>query len=62
MKSVSCKEISGLTCDFVSEAETAEEAKNGLLEHGMSKHLNLMVSLSEEDKKKMMDHVDEVLK
>ena len=61
MKSVSCNEISGLSCDFVSEADSAEEAKRGLILHGMTDHKDLLDSLSEEELMKMMEHLDEVL-
>lgn len=62
MKTISCHALSGQTCNFVAKGETAEEAKNDILHHGMTVHPEMMAKMTDEDKKKMELEMNEMLK
>lgn len=38
MKTLACKDLGAMDCDFVAKAETAEEAVKVMTEHAMSMH------------------------
>ena len=59
MKELKCREVGGL-CDFIASGETGEEAKQKLMIHGMEAHAAKMSVMSEDDKQKMMDKMDEM--
>jgi predicted small metal-binding protein len=62
MKHLKCKDVSGQTCDFVSEGESDNDVKMKLIKHGKEVHKEMMEGLSDEEHKDMEKKMDELLK
>ena len=61
MMKLACRDV-GVDCDFVATGNTAEEVKKKGMDHAMMVHKDKMDSMNEDEKKKMMMKIDEVLK
>jgi len=61
MKSLSCKDM-GTDCHFVATGDTAEEAKNKMVEHAKADHAEMFNKMSEDEKMGMMKMMDEKMK
>jgi len=61
MKSLACKDVSGLECEYVAEGETNEEVKAALAQHGADEHAEEMEAMTPEDVEQMMAKMDELL-
>ena len=63
MFKISCKELTNTECDFVSEGETAEEAKANFYKHGAesSLHKEAHENATDEEKEIFSKKVDEYL-
>ena len=63
MFKISCKELTNKECDFVSEGETAEEAKANFYKHGAESplHKEAYENATDEEKANFSKKVDEYL-
>lgn len=61
MKSLSCKQMGNSDCEYVAEAETAEEVKQKMWEHAEHIHKDKIASMSEEEKEKANGMMDQIL-
>lgn len=63
MFKISCKELTNTECDFVSEGETAEEAKANFYKHGAesSLHKEAYENATDEEKANFSKKIDEHL-
>jgi len=61
MKSLSCKEVGGMECDFTATGETNDEVKKKLHEHAAEVHKDKLEGMSDEDKQKIGAKMDELL-
>lgn len=58
MKELKCANYGPAECTYVAEGETNEEAKEKIMQHGMSEHAEMMSSMSEEQKQELTDKIE----
>jgi len=59
MWKISCADLGDSSCHFEATGQTAEEAKQKLMEHAKAAHADKLAGMSEVDKASMMKMVDE---
>jgi predicted small metal-binding protein len=58
MKSLSCKDMGAMDCEFVATGDTVEEVKQKMMAHAQEAHADVLANLSPEEmdeKNKMME-------
>ena len=65
MKTLSCKDMGTMECDFVAKSETEDEVVGSMMDHAKQSHPDKMTMMPEEEMKNMMkskvkDEVDQV--
>lgn len=61
MKSVACKDVSGFDCEYIAEADTSEEVKAALAQHGAEAHADEMEAMEPDEAEQMTAKIDEAL-
>ncbi len=66
MKTLACKDMGVMDCDFMATAETAEEAMKMATDHAMTAHAEKMAEMAktmtpEEMNAMMMSHVKDAM-
>jgi len=61
MKTLKCKEVSGVACAFEACGETNEEAINVLFEHGSLQHKEMLDKMDELSEEKMFEKMNFIL-
>jgi len=54
MKTLSCKDLGTMECDFVAKGETEDEVVNSMMEHAKEMHPEKVGAMPEEEMKNMM--------
>ena len=61
MKKLSCKDIGGEGCNFVATGETNKEVIDKMFAHAARAHKDILVKMSESEKRAMMTKMNELL-
>ncbi len=62
MKSISCREVGGLDCDYIAKGETAEEVKKEAFAHAEQVHKDILQKMNPDDLKKLTERMDSLIK
>jgi predicted small metal-binding protein len=62
MKTLACKDVAGIQCNFVAKGNTDKEVKDRLMGHGMTAHAEMMNNMSREQKDAMMEKMQSAIK
>ncbi|MCZ6647031.1 MAG: DUF1059 domain-containing protein [SAR324 cluster bacterium] len=61
MKSMSCKDLGGMDCDFVASGESAQDVKDKMYSHASETHAEVLKSMSDQDKENINAKMDSLL-
>ena len=61
MKSLSCKDLGGMDCDFKATGKTAKEVKDKMYKHAMRAHKDILMKMPAKEKAAMDKLMDKLL-
>ncbi len=61
-RSLSCSDMGITNCTFEVRSEKNEEIKDALMFHAQKVHPEIVVNLSEKEKKQMFEQMDKIIK
>lgn len=62
MKSISCREVGGLDCDYIPKGETSEEVKMDTFAHAEQVHKDILQKMTPDNLKKLTERMDSLIK
>ncbi len=62
MKSISCREVRGLDCDYIVKGQTPEEVKKDAFTHAEQVHKDILQKMTPDDLKKLTERMDSLIK
>ena len=60
MHDIGCSDL-GVKCEFKTEGEDRKRVKDQFLQHAMDKHGSMIEGMSDEERKQLMNKVDEII-
>lgn len=61
MKSLSCKDIGSMDCNFTATGETAEAVKQAMFAHAQQEHADVLASMTPQQMQEVTQRMDELL-
>lgn len=61
MKSLSCKDIGSMDCNFTATGDTAEAVKEAMFAHAQDAHADVLASMTPEQMQAVQQRMDELL-
>ncbi len=62
MKSISCREVRGLDCDYIVKGETTEEVKKDTFTHAEQVHKDILQKMTPDDLRKLTERMNSLIK
>lgn len=61
MKSLSCKDLGGMDCNFTATGQTAEEVKQALFAHAEQAHPDVLKAMTPEQMQDITQRMEQLL-
>lgn len=61
MKSLSCKDLGGMDCNFTATGNSADEVKQAMFAHAQSAHPEVLASMTPEQMQEVTQRMDALL-
>ncbi len=62
MKTLRCRDVGGMDCDYVAKGETAEDVKKDAFAHAEQAHKDILQKMSPEDIQKLTERIEGLIK
>ena len=62
MKSLSCKDLGGMDCNYTATGKTAEEVKQVMFAHAQQEHPDVPASMTAQQMQDLQQRMDQLLR